>query len=193
MRKRVGIARALVDGAGGRVLRRAHRGARPDQRAAGGELIAELRAGVCDTAIVVTHDIEFADMVADRDGHPLPGPVRRHRHAGRDPRLRATEASAKFLAGELPGGADAPWPTPRASLLQLRIGAFVGVGARACSSAIIYLLGAQARYFERKYDLVAEFPEVGGLIEGATVRLAGVQIGRVTDVVLPGRRAARCG
>jgi phospholipid/cholesterol/gamma-HCH transport system substrate-binding protein len=51
--------------------------------------------------------------------------------------------------------------------------------------AIIYLLGAQARYFERKYDLVAEFTEVGGLIEGATVRLAGVQIGRVTRVTLP--------
>jgi len=50
--------------------------------------------------------------------------------------------------------------------------------------AIIYLLGARARYFERKYELVAEFTEVGGLIEGATVRLAGVQIGRVTDVTL---------
>src|SRR5215207_4552282 len=45
-------------------------------------------------------------------------------------------------------------------------------------------IGALARYFERKYDLVAEFKEVGGLIEGATVRLAGVQIGRVTDVSL---------
>jgi phospholipid/cholesterol/gamma-HCH transport system substrate-binding protein len=72
----------------------------------------------------------------------------------------------------------------RASLaLRLRIGAFVVV-ALAVFLGIIYLLGAQARYFERKYDLVAEFPEVGGLIDGATVRLAGVQIGRVTDVRL---------
>jgi phospholipid/cholesterol/gamma-HCH transport system ATP-binding protein len=30
------------------------------------ELIAQLRAGVCDTAIVVTHDVEFAQMVADQ-------------------------------------------------------------------------------------------------------------------------------
>ena len=67
--------------------------------------------------------------------------------------------------------------------LRLRIGAFVVV-ALAVFLGIIYLLGAQARYFERKYDLVAEFPEVGGLIDGATVRLAGVQIGRVTDVRL---------
>src|SRR5712692_6996946 len=68
--------------------------------------------------------------------------------------------------------------------LQIRIGAFILV-ALGAFLAIIYMLGAQARYFERKYDLVAEFSEVGGLIEGATVRLAGVQIGRVTRVELP--------
>jgi phospholipid/cholesterol/gamma-HCH transport system substrate-binding protein len=72
----------------------------------------------------------------------------------------------------------------RAPALQIRIGAFILV-ALGVFLAIVYLLGAQARYFERKYDLVAEFVEVGGLIEGATVRLAGVQIGRVTDVRLP--------
>jgi phospholipid/cholesterol/gamma-HCH transport system substrate-binding protein len=68
--------------------------------------------------------------------------------------------------------------------LQIRIGAFILSGLLVFF-AIIYLLGAQGRYFERKYDLVAEFTEVGGLIEGATVRLAGVQIGRVTSVELP--------
>lgn len=68
--------------------------------------------------------------------------------------------------------------------LQIRIGGFILVGL-GVFLAIIYLLGAQARYFERKYELVAEFTEVGGLLEGATVRLAGVQIGRVTRVDLP--------
>ncbi|HEX7785935.1 MAG TPA: MlaD family protein, partial [Methylomirabilota bacterium] len=68
--------------------------------------------------------------------------------------------------------------------LQIRIGAFILAGL-AVFVAIIYLLGAQARYFEPKYDLIAEFTEVGGLMEGATVRLAGVQVGRVTEVVLP--------
>jgi phospholipid/cholesterol/gamma-HCH transport system substrate-binding protein len=67
--------------------------------------------------------------------------------------------------------------------LQLRIGAFI-LGSLVIFFAIIYLLGARARYFEPKYELTAEFTEVGGLIEGATVRLAGVQIGRVTGVVL---------
>ena len=68
--------------------------------------------------------------------------------------------------------------------LQIRVGAFIVV-ALGVFLAIVYLLGARARYFESKYDLVAEFTEVGGLIEGATVRLAGVQIGRVTSVILP--------
>lgn len=75
-------------------------------------------------------------------------------------------------------------PDGRSHSLQLRIGLFV-IFSLGVFLGIIYLLGAQARYFERKYDLVAEFTEVGGLIEGATVRLAGVQIGRVTSVVLP--------
>jgi len=75
-------------------------------------------------------------------------------------------------------------PDGRSFSLQIRIGAFILAGL-GVFLAIIYLLGAQARYFERKYDLIAEFTEVGGLVEGATVRLAGVQIGRVTTVSLP--------
>jgi phospholipid/cholesterol/gamma-HCH transport system substrate-binding protein len=75
-------------------------------------------------------------------------------------------------------------PDGRRLVLQMRIGGFILLGL-VVFLAIIYLLGAQARYFERKYPLTAEFSEVGGLIEGATVRLAGVQIGRVTSVELP--------
>ncbi len=68
--------------------------------------------------------------------------------------------------------------------LQIRIGLFVLVSL-AVFLALIYLLGAQARLFEARYDLVAEYTEVGGLVPGATVRLAGVQIGRVSSVTLP--------
>ena len=68
--------------------------------------------------------------------------------------------------------------------LQLRIGTFILVSL-VVFFAIVYLLGARARYFESKYEIAAEFTEVAGLIEGATVRLAGVQIGRVTGVRLP--------
>lgn len=74
--------------------------------------------------------------------------------------------------------------------LQIRIGLFVLVSLGVLIG-LIYLLGAQARYFEPKYELVAEFTEVGGLAPGATVRLAGVQIGRVTRVSLPEKPGAK--
>ena len=67
---------------------------------------------------------------------------------------------------------------------KLRVGIFVLVGL-AAFLGMIYALGARARLFEPKLTIHADFTEVGGLVEGATVRLAGVQIGRVTDVRLP--------
>lgn len=74
--------------------------------------------------------------------------------------------------------------------LQFRIGLFVLVSLAALIG-FIYLLGAQARFFEPRYELVVEFTEVGGLTPGATVRLAGVQIGRVTRVSLPEKPGAK--
>ena len=67
---------------------------------------------------------------------------------------------------------------------KLRVGVFVLIGVVAFLG-MIYALGARARLFEPRYTIHAEFGEVGGLVEGATVRLAGVQIGRVTGVRLP--------
>src|SRR5437667_1480060 len=69
--------------------------------------------------------------------------------------------------------------------LKFRVGVFV-LAALAASLGLVYALGARARLFEARYTIHADFTEVGGLVEGATVRLAGVQIGRVTGVHLPG-------
>ena len=69
---------------------------------------------------------------------------------------------------------------------KLRVGVFV-ILALLTFLGLIYALGARARLFESRYTVHAEFTEVGGLLEGATVRLAGVQIGRVTAVTLPGQ------
>lgn len=68
--------------------------------------------------------------------------------------------------------------------LKFRVGIFVLV-ALATFVGMIYALGARARLFEARYTIHADFGEVGGLADGATVRLAGVQIGRVTGVHLP--------
>jgi phospholipid/cholesterol/gamma-HCH transport system substrate-binding protein len=66
----------------------------------------------------------------------------------------------------------------------LRVGIFVLIGL-AAFLGMIYALGARARLFEPRFTISADFTEVGGLVEGATVRLAGVQIGRVSGVSLP--------
>jgi len=67
---------------------------------------------------------------------------------------------------------------------KFRVGVFVLV-ALVAGIGMVYALGARARLFESRYVVHAEFSEVGGLAEGATVRLAGVQIGRVKAVHLP--------
>ena len=67
---------------------------------------------------------------------------------------------------------------------KLRVGIFVLVGV-AAFLGMVYALGARARLFEPRFTIHADFTEVGGLVEGATVRLAGVQIGRVSGVNLP--------
>jgi len=69
--------------------------------------------------------------------------------------------------------------------LKFRVGVFVLV-ALATFLGLVYALGARARLFEARYTIHADFTEVGGLVEGATVRLAGVQIGRVAGVHLAG-------
>jgi len=68
--------------------------------------------------------------------------------------------------------------------VKFRVGLFVLVALLTFLGAV-YALGARARLFEARYTIHADFTEVGGLVEGATVRLAGVQIGRVSAVNLP--------
>ena len=67
---------------------------------------------------------------------------------------------------------------------QLRVGAFVLAGLLVFAG-LIYMLGRTAGLFERQYRLVAGFGQTGGLIQGATVRLAGVAVGHVGEIRLP--------
>jgi phospholipid/cholesterol/gamma-HCH transport system ATP-binding protein len=66
MRKRVGIARALVSEPEMLLFDEPTAGLDPTNSKMVGELIVELRRGVCDTSIVVTHDLELTKTVADR-------------------------------------------------------------------------------------------------------------------------------
>ena len=66
MRKRVGIARALIGEPAMLLFDEPTAGLDPTNSRVVGELIVQLRGGVCDTAIVVTHDLELTRTVADR-------------------------------------------------------------------------------------------------------------------------------
>jgi phospholipid/cholesterol/gamma-HCH transport system ATP-binding protein len=66
MRKRVGIARSLVIEPEMLLFDEPTAGLDPTNSKMVGELIVELRSGVCDTSIVVTHDLELVKTVADR-------------------------------------------------------------------------------------------------------------------------------
>jgi phospholipid/cholesterol/gamma-HCH transport system substrate-binding protein len=71
-----------------------------------------------------------------------------------------------------------------ATAQQLRVGVFVLAGL-VVFGGLIYMLGRSAGLFERQYRLAASFSETGGLIQGATVRLAGVAVGHVGEIRLP--------
>ena len=79
---------------------------------------------------------------------------------------------------------DSSEPGAGRTLLQLRVGAFVLAGL-LIFAGLVYFLGRQSGLFEHQYRLRAGFAQIGGLIEGATVRLAGVPVGRVTAIRLP--------
>lgn len=99
MRKRVGIARALVAEPEMLLFDEPTAGLDPTNSKMVGELIVKLKGGVCDTSIVVTHDIELARTVADRVAILVNG-----RFAGIGPADEIMNSSdpavQAFLAGE---------------------------------------------------------------------------------------------
>ena len=70
------------------------------------------------------------------------------------------------------------------------MGAFV-LASLLIFAGLVYMLGRSAGLFERQYRLVASFGQIGGLIQGATVRLAGVPVGRVGEIRLPEAGSAK--
>ena len=99
MRKRVGIARALVGEPQILLFDEPTAGLDPTNARLVGELLVDLSGGACDTAIVVTHDLDLARTVADRVAVLIAG-----RFAALGPRDAVLETSdpavQAFLAGE---------------------------------------------------------------------------------------------
>ena len=99
MRKRVGIARALAQEPEILLFDEPTAGLDPTNSRMVADLIVQLRGGVCDTAIVVTHELELTRTVADRVAILIDG-----RFAALGPRdeVLASDHPAvqAFLAGE---------------------------------------------------------------------------------------------
>ena len=64
---------------------------------------------------------------------------------------------------------------------RLRVGIFV-IAALLLGATVAFSLGAQENIFKAKTDYFAVFQDVGGLQAGNTVRVAGVNVGSVTEV-----------
>jgi phospholipid/cholesterol/gamma-HCH transport system ATP-binding protein len=99
MRKRVGIARALVNEPKLMLFDEPTAGLDPTNSRLVAELISQVRTGVCDTAIVVTHDLELTRTVADRVAVLIQGQFAAV--GPRDVVLESTNPAVQaFLAGE---------------------------------------------------------------------------------------------
>jgi phospholipid/cholesterol/gamma-HCH transport system substrate-binding protein len=68
---------------------------------------------------------------------------------------------------------------------ELKIGV-VAVTAIALATILVVAVGGAAGFSWQRYDLKTKFPDVKGLKTGAVVRVAGVEVGKVSGVHLSG-------
>ena len=65
--------------------------------------------------------------------------------------------------------------------LEIKVGLFVGMGL-VLGLATLLLLGSEQNLFERNYPIQASFQDISGMRTGAAVRLAGMDVGLVTQI-----------
>src|SRR5438552_17277956 len=69
---------------------------------------------------------------------------------------------------------------------EFRLGLFI-VGTLLILTTGVFLIGSKQFLFRHTYRVKADFPNVGGLIEGGVVRVGGIQRGTVKKIELPSR------
>src|SRR5687767_6866109 len=68
---------------------------------------------------------------------------------------------------------------------QLKVG-ISAVVAIALATLLVFAVGGESGLFTARYHLKTRFANVTGLKSGAVVRLSGVEIGQVEDVLFDG-------
>jgi phospholipid/cholesterol/gamma-HCH transport system substrate-binding protein len=64
---------------------------------------------------------------------------------------------------------------------EIRVGLFILIGLVLAFIAV-FSIGSKSQLFREQYTLYTNFKDVGGLIEGSPVRLAGVEVGTVSRI-----------
>lgn len=71
----------------------------------------------------------------------------------------------------------------RSTEVEVKVGIFVAIGLGLVMFGIVMVGGGQS-IFQRSYSYKARFNQIEGLVEGATVKIAGIKVGQVTNVEL---------
>lgn len=74
-------------------------------------------------------------------------------------------------------------PPPRTFTLEFLVGVFSLIGCAAAAYLAVGLGGLRLSSSDR-YEIIAEFDNISGLQNGASVEIAGVPIGEVTNIYL---------
>ena len=67
---------------------------------------------------------------------------------------------------------------------QVKVGIFVSLGILLCM-VVIFMLDGKRSIFESNLTLNAKFKDISGLRQGASVFLAGINVGTVQDITFP--------
>lgn len=71
----------------------------------------------------------------------------------------------------------------RSTEIEIKVGIFVSVGVALIMFTIV-LLGGGRSIFQRTVEFESKFPQIEGLVEGATVKMSGVRVGKVLKIKL---------
>jgi phospholipid/cholesterol/gamma-HCH transport system substrate-binding protein len=73
-------------------------------------------------------------------------------------------------------------------VVEVMVGLFMVLGF-VCFMIVAMRFGSQSVFSNEGYTLYAKFDSISGLKKGSQVEIAGVKIGKVTDITLDGYRA----